>query len=73
MDVTFWQLSSKFLRSNTVANATVSKESFEEAVCECTKLKYLWTKMTIWVDMLPAHLLSAVHYQTTRDQLTQTS
>ena len=56
MDATFRQLSSKFLRSNTVANVMVSKESFKEAVCECTELKYLWTIRTIWVDMLPAHL-----------------
>ena len=25
----------------------------------------------IWADMLPAHILSAAHYQTTRHQLTQ--
>ena len=62
MDVTFRQLSSKFLRSNTVANAMVSKESFKEAVCKCTELKDLWTIRTIWVDMLPAQLLSAAHY-----------
>ena len=62
MDVIFRQLSSKFLRSNTVANVMVSKESFKEAVCECTELKYLWTIMTIWMDMLPAQLLSAAHY-----------
>ena len=49
MDVTFRQLSSKFFRSNTVANAMVSKESFNEAVSisKCTELKDLWTIKTI--------------------------
>ena len=72
MLVTFRQPGSKFLRSNTFANAIASKEALKEVVCECTALKDLWMIGTIWAVMLSAHFLSASHYQTTRHQLTQT-
>ena len=59
--VTFRQRSRKFLRSKTLAKTMASKETFREAVCECTELKDLWTIRAIWADMMPAHLMSAAH------------
>ena len=49
----------------------VSKESLREADGESAELKDSWTIRTIWADMLPAHFVSAAHYQTTCHQLTQ--
>ena len=57
------QLSCNFLRSKTFAKTMFSKESFREAVCECTELKDPSNIRTIWADMLPSHLVSTAHYQ----------
>ena len=72
MYVTFRKSGSKFLRNKTLAKTIVSKESFRKAVCEYTELKDLWKIRNTWADMLPTYLLPAVHYHTTRHQLTQT-
>ena len=72
MYVTFTQLSSKLLMSKTFPKTMTSKESFREAVCECTELTDPWTIRNIWADMIPAHLMSVAHSQTTRHLLTQT-
>ena len=63
MCVTFRQVSSNFLRSKTFAKTVFFKESFKEAVCECTELKDPWKIGTVWSDVLPAHLVSAAHYR----------